>query len=150
MADTEEPLKKKRGRKTYPEFIPTPEEKYKPEFCDLLIKHMSAGLSFDTFGTTIDVVRSTLYDWKHRHPEFLLAHKKGIDARLLRDERLLEQFNDGSLKGNATTLIFKFKALHRITDDVVGMEKLRLLKLEGMSDKDIKELAKNFLSEKNS
>jgi hypothetical protein len=44
--------------------------------------------------------------------------------------------------------MFKFKAFHRITDDVVGMEKLRLLKLEGMSDADIKELARDFLKEK--
>jgi len=122
--------------------------KYKPEYCELLIDHMSKGYSFETFCTLVNVVPSTIYEWKKDFPEFLEAYKKGAVHRLLRDEKLLEQYNDGRIKGNPVTLMFKFKAMHRMTDDVVGMEKLRLLKLEGMSDAEIKELARDFLKEK--
>jgi hypothetical protein len=122
--------------------------KYKPEYCQRLIDYMSTGLAFDNFGCDIDVVRSTLYQWKLDHPEFDLAYQKGKEFRFRKDERMLEGLIDGSIKGNAAALMFKFKAFHRITDDVVGMEKLRLLKLEGMSDADIKELARDFLKEK--
>lgn len=137
-----------KGKQGNPNPIIPDNNKYKPEYCNLLIEHMSKGLSFETFGTVIDVVRSTIYDWKLAYPEFAAAYKKGCDYRLVRDEKLLEQYNDGTIKGNPTTLMFKFKAMHRMTDDVVGMEKLRLLKLEGMSDADIKELARDFLKEK--
>lgn len=122
--------------------------KYKPEYCQMLIDHMSTGLSFDIFGCDIDVVRSTLYQWRIDYPEFDEAYLRGKACRLRKDEKMLEGHVDGLVKGNTAALIFKFKAMHKITDDVVGMEKLRLLKLEGMSDADIKELARDFLREK--
>lgn len=44
--------------------------KYKPEFCNMLLDHMSRGYSFESFGAVINVVRSTLYKWCDDFPEF--------------------------------------------------------------------------------
>lgn len=49
--------------------------KYKEEYCELLIKHMEQGLSFETFGATIGVSKQTLYDWVNAHSLFLDAKK---------------------------------------------------------------------------
>lgn len=52
---------------------------YKPEYCEKLIEHMSSGLSFETFGASIDVCRATVFNWVNEHPEFLDAKKKAFD-----------------------------------------------------------------------
>ena len=55
--------------------------KYRKEYCEKLIKHMSEGLSFETFGATLDdpVGRTTLYDWVKVYPEFEAAKKIAFD-----------------------------------------------------------------------
>jgi hypothetical protein len=53
--------------------------KYKPEFCEMLIDHMSEGYSFETFAAVVAVNRDTLYAWKDAHPEFSDAVKKAFD-----------------------------------------------------------------------
>lgn len=50
--------------------------KYKKEYTDLLIKHMSEGLSFESFAGLIGVARSTLYDWVDTIPEFAAAKEE--------------------------------------------------------------------------
>lgn len=50
--------------------------KYDPKYCQMLIEHMASGLSFETFGAEIEVVKKTLYNWCDEHKEFL--HAKGI------------------------------------------------------------------------
>lgn len=55
--------------------------KYKPEFCDLLVQHLSSGYSFESFGAIADVCESTIYNWcDPKHPsyqeEFLEAKKR--------------------------------------------------------------------------
>lgn len=52
--------------------------KYKDEYCEMLIKHMSEGLSFESFGGIIDVDETTLYEWESVHKEFSLSKNKGI------------------------------------------------------------------------
>ena len=47
--------------------------KYKPEYAEQLIAHMSDGSSFMSFGAEVGVGRTTLYDWVHTYPEFAQA-----------------------------------------------------------------------------
>lgn len=47
--------------------------KYKPEYCEAVVKHMEQGYSFETFGAIIDVGRTTLYEWVEVYPEFKKA-----------------------------------------------------------------------------
>lgn len=52
--------------------------KYKPEYCELLIDHMSRGGSYEGFAghPQVRVSIPTLYVWEQDHPEFLEA--KGV------------------------------------------------------------------------
>lgn len=46
---------------------------YKPEFCQILIEHMTQGADFRSFAGYIGVSRSTLYNWVEKHPAFAEA-----------------------------------------------------------------------------
>lgn len=57
---------------------------YKPEYCEMLIKHMSQGLSFESFGAVIGVHRATVFDWAKdgnelKYPGFSDAKKIAQD-----------------------------------------------------------------------
>ena len=60
MTEHQEPMLGKVGRPT----------KYKEEFCEMLIEHMSEGYSFDSFGGIIEVAEDTLYEWVKVHNNF--------------------------------------------------------------------------------
>lgn len=51
--------------------------KYKPEYCDMLIDHMSEGYSFDSFVAISRVGLKTMYNWCKEYPEFAEAHQIG-------------------------------------------------------------------------
>lgn len=51
--------------------------KYLPEYCDMVIEHMSGGASLTSFAAEIDVARSTITEWTSQHPEFSAAIKRG-------------------------------------------------------------------------
>jgi hypothetical protein len=53
------------------------ELKYKPEFCEQLISHMSQGKSFESFGAKANAGRRTLFDWVEKYPEFKQAKEAG-------------------------------------------------------------------------
>lgn len=53
--------------------------KYKPEYCQMLIDHMSQGLSFESFAADVDTWAGTLYRWEEAHPEFREAKRKGFE-----------------------------------------------------------------------
>lgn len=59
--------------------------KYDPKYCELLIKHMSKGLSFETFGPSIGVSKSSTYRWltddKNDSKETLENKKAFRDAK---------------------------------------------------------------------
>lgn len=57
--------------------------KYKPEFCQKLIEHMSTGLSYESFASVAGVNRSVLYDWESVFPEFLEAKEAAFGQCLL-------------------------------------------------------------------
>lgn len=62
--------------------------KYKPEFCDLLIDHMSRGLSYYAFAAEINVNRDTLYEWEKNYSDFKEAKSIGLTKSLLFWEKL--------------------------------------------------------------
>lgn len=49
---------------------------YKEEYCDLLVKHMAEGYSFESFGAITHTSKETLYTWTEKHEEFLDAKKE--------------------------------------------------------------------------
>lgn len=51
--------------------------KYKPEYCEQLIEHMSNGYSFESFAADLSVSKDTLYEWSKVYPEFSDAHAVG-------------------------------------------------------------------------
>jgi transposase len=53
--------------------------KYKPEYCQKLIDHMSEGDSFESFAVRVDVSRGTLYEWLKVHPDFFNAKEKASE-----------------------------------------------------------------------
>ncbi len=55
---------------------------YDEKYCQMLIDHMAKGYSFESFGPTIGVCRSTLYNWKDKHKAFLDAKNFGTDVSL--------------------------------------------------------------------
>lgn len=96
--------------------------KYREEYCDLLIEHMSNGDSFETFGVYLrkmrhtpreekPICRKTLYNWADQFPEFLHAKNFAFDCRLHSDEQSAKGLISGELKGNASVLIHKMKCV---------------------------------------
>jgi hypothetical protein len=61
---------------------------YKPEFCQMLIEHMAKGLSFESFGATINVSAAKLYEYADKHPEFREAKQQGRIKSMLFWENL--------------------------------------------------------------
>ena len=65
--------------------------KYKPEYCQQLIKWMAQGNGYITFGVTIDppVGKSSMYEWESKYPEWKEAKAIGYSAGLKFFEQLL-------------------------------------------------------------
>lgn len=96
---------------------------YKAEYCELLIKHMGEGLSFESFAAEINTCRDTLYNWKKEYPDFFDAHKAGLDKNLAFWEKIgRSQAIKG--KGNTVAWIFNMKNRHKWKDnhEVIGDE----------------------------
>lgn len=99
-------------------------DKYKLEYCDLLIDMMSKGYSLGSFCAEIKINRDTAYNWKERHPEFAQACLDGYHQGLRFYEDLLvnaakgllpEHLKEKGSKGvNLTAVIFTLKTrFHR-------------------------------------
>lgn len=84
---------------------------YKPEYCQLLIDHMSKGYSFQSFAGLVSVATDTIYEWADKHPEFSEAHKVGVArSRKFWEEKGLEGIfstSETRRKGNATYTVSK-------------------------------------------
>lgn len=84
--------------------------KYKPEYCEKLIEHMSNGFTFLSFAGTIDCFERVLYLWMAKHPEFKLARKIGESKSRKKIESIILDIATGKIKnGNATAAIFLLK-----------------------------------------
>jgi hypothetical protein len=51
--------------------------KYKPEFDEMLIDHLSKGFSFHSFAGVVRVNYDTVFEWVKRHPSFAEAKQIG-------------------------------------------------------------------------
>ena len=94
---------------------------YKPEFCEMLIEHMSKGFSYQSFAGKLKVNQDTLYNWEKLFPEFSETkktaqelsrqfwEKQGIDGLW----EVTEYDEDGkplkTRKLNSTVWIFNMK-----------------------------------------
>lgn len=88
--------------------------KYDPNYCELLIKHMRDGLTFDSFAGIVSVTRATLYEWVKHFPEFSEAKKIGASKSLLFWDKLGVAGTAGKLKGfNANSYKFNMMNRHR-------------------------------------
>ena len=56
--------------------------KYETEYCDMLIEHMSKGLSISSFAAKIKVCYGTIRKWVKEYPEFAAAHDVGQACKL--------------------------------------------------------------------
>lgn len=83
---------------------------YREEYCEMLIEHMSKGLSYESFAGLIGVGRSTIYDWEKSQPAFSDAKSVGHAKMTLNLEEIGLKGMMGKLKGfNASTFIFTMK-----------------------------------------
>ena len=82
--------------------------KYRPEYCDMVVEHMSEGASLTSFAAEIDVSRETISEWSRVHPEFSVSVKKGKAKCAAWWERL---GRTGAMGGdvNPTLVIFGLK-----------------------------------------
>ncbi len=95
--------------------------KYKPEYCKMLIDHMSTGLSFDSFAAVVSVNQDTLHEWAKVHEIFSESKKIAFANSLIFWEQqgidglysTVEYSDDGKpLKSksiNASVYIFNMK-----------------------------------------
>jgi hypothetical protein len=92
----------KKQRIIIPEVIeftePTrPDSKYRPEYDEMLYKHLAKGLSWGSFD--VGVTNKTMNAWLSKHPSFALARERGEKKRL----QLLEAAGMKMIvEGNAT------------------------------------------------
>jgi len=89
---------------------------YKKKYCKDLIKHMAKGMSYETFGATIDVCKSTVYGWE-AHKEFLEAKKIGFQKCQAFWEELGIHGASGRMKNfSAAAYIYNCKNRFRKSD----------------------------------
>ncbi len=93
---------------------------YKPEYCELLIKHMSEGLSYEAFAGVVEVSKQSLYDWEKVNPEFLDAKEKAVEksrifweklgiSHILNESESTHGVGSSSKSLNASVWIFNMK-----------------------------------------
>ena len=81
---------------------------YKPEYCQMIVDHMSDGASMLSFAAEIDVARSTLNEWASVHPEFSEAVSRGKAKCAAWWERVGRNLA-ATGEGNATMTVFGLK-----------------------------------------
>lgn len=105
--------------------------KFKKEYCEGLIKHMSGGLSFDTYAAVIEVNPDTLYEWLKKHKNFSEAKKLASIKRNLFVENAYRamaiglplEFNGKVCKPNTVGMIYWTKNTLGWSDKVETIER---------------------------
>ena len=83
---------------------------YRPEMCDIVIECGDEGKTLAEMARALDVDRSTINDWRERHPEFSRAIKAGLDRAQAWWEDKGRVATFGGVDGfNATSYIFQMK-----------------------------------------
>ena len=97
-----------------------PASKYKEEYCEQLIDHMSYGKPFKTFGGVVGVSKQTLYDWCERHEDFAEAKDIGKAKSEYFWMDIGLKLALGEIRGSAVAWIFCMKNLHGWNDNKDG------------------------------
>lgn len=91
--------------------------KYRAEYCQMLIDHMSDGHSYESFAAIPRVHLDTLYQWEKDNPEFSEAKKTARVMQLLANEKMMRDIAKGKIRNaNATAAIFIMKNCHKWKD----------------------------------
>lgn len=91
--------------------------KYRPEYCEELIKHFESGYSYESFAGALGVNLDTLYHWQSLFPEFSEAKKIGIQKSRLVWEKMGIHGTMGKIPGFSPAMwIFNMKNRFRWTD----------------------------------
>jgi len=100
-----------------------PKTKFQFDFCDLLIDHMKAGHSFDTFSVKVQVAPGTLHNWVNNYEDFANAKKVGEKHRQFLLEKIgLKLAAKGG--GSAAAWIFTMKNVEGWADQLEITEKI--------------------------
>lgn len=82
--------------------------KYRPEYCDAIIEHMSAGASMTSFAAEVGVARSTIGQWMQDYPEFKEA-AEAAKAKCAAWWESVARKNAQTGDGSAALVIFGLK-----------------------------------------
>lgn len=122
--------------------------KYKPEYCEQLIEHMSQGYPLDTFAALIHVNIDTLYAWRDAHPEFSEAIKDGRAKSM----RWMIDFGRSAMAGKIANSqnsiwIFMMKNMYHWRDrsEIEHSGGSKPIKFENLTDEDIQQRTKAAL-----
>ena len=93
--------------------------KWKEEYCEMLVEHMTEGYSYESFAGKLGVTRDCLYKWEKRHEAFLYSKNIGFAKMLM----FYEKTGIDAMKGlipnfNATSWVFQMKNKCKWTDRV--------------------------------
>lgn len=101
------PAKKKKTKAVVKKKMGRPDD-YKPEYGEMLIKHMSAGLSVEAFSGEVRASKQTIYNWMKLYPDFLDAKRIGEGlSRLFWEKKGIEGMQTPGF--NASIWIFNLK-----------------------------------------
>ena len=116
--------------------------KYKPEYCDLIIEHMSEGHSLASFCAKIKVSRVAVYRWIQQNEDFRNSHRIATEACQTWWEGIGRAGAVGKIKGfNAAAWIFSMK--NRFNwGDKIDIEHTEKKKIESMTDAEIMDAVK--------
>jgi len=116
--------------------------KYKPEYCQLLIKQMSQGHSFSYFCSQLGISRETGYRWVQAKDDFFEAKQIADTAYYTWWQELGRAGAAGQIQnfGNAAW-IFKMKNTFNWTDKQEITASLERKQLEELPDEKILEIA---------
>lgn len=83
---------------------------YKPEYDEMLITHMSEGMSYESFAGKIGAYKQTLYNWEKSQPTFLDAKREAWEKSRYFWEKIGVGGAVGKVNGfNVTAWIFNMK-----------------------------------------
>ena len=128
---------------------------YNQEYCSLLIKHMSKGYSFSSFGAVINVTASTLFSWLKKYSEFAEAKEIGRLHELHTWEKIHLQCA-ATGKGNASAIMWaqknKFPELYNESQNIINInnttntvENTMILKWDEKAENKLKELEEKLV-----
>lgn len=134
---------KKASKKSEKAYTGRGHSKYKPEYAQELIEHMSSGLSFETFAAVADVCRATLYDWLEAHDDFRAAYAKGKAHCQLAWETMGVKGTLGSIGFNASSWKFNMQNRFGWTD----RRDVQVQDITKVPDADLKKRVKEIMGE---